>query len=175
MSNTQYLGTNAGFYYYVYTATTWLTFPLAVPLREGRPSYRVVQYAADSLDLSRRQVLNVESSAGGNLTGAFEYLGVLRYNDDMSNNGLMDFLKAATLQSGSTTYPLRYTTGLTTGTTSGGVGPGADVWLIEPTAFPFDTQLDRQRASFGDIEVSCRFRSMVATQNFSTGSGARWF
>lgn len=170
MSNTQYLGTNAGFYYYIYGGTTWRTFPLAVPLRETRASMHMNQYVCDSLDLNRRQVLNVESTNGQ--VGVDELVGTLRYNDDQPD--LRSFFYHAMLLSGSTTYPLRYTTGLTTGTTSGGRGPGADVWLIEPMGL-MTASMDRQRAAFGDAEITIRVRPYIQLQTFSSDSGARWY
>ena len=174
MSNSQYLGTNAGFYFTEFGNTTWRTYPLAVPLREGRAAWRVTQYAVDSLDCTVRQVLTVtHSSAPGTDAGAHEYLGVIRYDDDPT--GLVQFLRNAIIQQGSSSYPLRYTTGLTTGTSSGGMGSGADVWLLEPSAPTLDLTIDRQRASFGDQEIAVRFRSVTAATRFTTASGARWF
>lgn len=171
MSNTQYLGTNAGFYYTRTDASTWITYALPVPLREGRPSMQLTQYIADSLDYSRRQVLTVTLSTGTG-QGAYEYVGVIRYIDDHALT--QSFLEHAIARAGSTAYPLRYTTGLTTGTSSGGMGSGADVWLIEPGP-GYTVSMDRQRASFGDLEIPIRVRTATIGGVFSTGSGARWF
>lgn len=170
MSNSQYLGTNAGFYYTRQSASTWDTFALPVPLRDPRPSVRASLYVADSLDLSQRQTFLIR---GSSWASANEYVARIRYNDDQT--GLVEFLHHAALQSGSTVYPLRYTTALTTGTSSGAMGAGADVWLIEPTAPVIDTMMDSQRGSFGDLEVTVRLRTAVVGGTFTTASGARWF
>ena len=146
MANTQYLGTNAGFQYTTSPSSTTYNqhFKLAVPLRDVRPSYRVAQFVAESLDFRARQVLTISS-------GVYEIVATLRYNDDQQQ--LIDFLKY-----GVQGVPMIYSTAITTGSTDGTPPTGTTMYLIDPTGDVVDTVIDRQRGSFEDLEVTCRWR-----------------
>lgn len=182
MSNSQFFGRDAGFYYYPTSttpasSTAWTTYPLPMQITEVRPSYRVVQYVADSLDHSVRQVLTV---TGSNSTGHYELVGTFRLLNDSSDT--IQFLKAAALG-----QRVRYTTDLTTGTTGGAQGSGADVIMVEPTLPVLDLALDRGAGSGLEyLEITARFRRATtagedgagvvqSSGDFSTASGATWF
>lgn len=111
---------------------------LAVPLRETGAGFSQATFRAQSLDRSTISALQVPS-------GASEYVAEVRYDDDPQ--GLIDLLRAGNRNETLNYYP--------------DVRDPGQVWamkLIAPTGDDIETQLDAQRAAFGDHGVQLRLR-----------------